>query len=68
MQGGYFVIEKVFYWFMAGFFVGALALAVMYEGDFLIGLWRLGKKIEEESLKKLYGARTRREGKKAGRR
>lgn len=52
-ETGYVVLEKVFYWFMAGFFVGALALAVMYEGDFIIGLWRLGRKLEQESLKKI---------------
>ncbi|MBI5635552.1 hypothetical protein HY993_01150 [Candidatus Micrarchaeota archaeon] len=68
MKGGYFVVEKVFYWFMAGFFVGALALAVMYEGDFLIGLWKLGRKIDEESLEKLRGKSARPRGKKRARR
>jgi len=57
---GVFVLaDKLFYWFMTGFFFGIIALALLYEGELMAGLWRLAKRLvtDEEPRKARKGKR-----------
>lgn len=44
--GAFVLADKLFYWFMTGFFFGVIALALLYEGELIIGLWKGVKHFE----------------------
>lgn len=54
LQEGVFVTttlslaDKLFYWFMTGFLFGVIALAILYEGEFILGLRKIVREFEKE--------------------
>lgn len=51
----FLVLDKVMYWFSVGVILGAFAMAVMFEGEFVIGLWRNAVRLEAEAMAELEG-------------
>lgn len=51
--------EKLFYWFMTGLFAGLISFALLFEGEFILGVRRLHKQMEE-GLTKLEGKEKKR--------
>ncbi|MBI5229191.1 hypothetical protein HY991_03705 [Candidatus Micrarchaeota archaeon] len=43
--------EKLFNWFMTGFLIGAVAVALIIEGEFLLGVRRVAKALYREEKK-----------------
>ena len=41
--------DRLFYWFMTGTLFGIITLAVLYEGEFILGLRRVVKHMEKQS-------------------
>ena len=48
---GYAMADKLFYWFMTGVLFGIVALAVLNEGEFILGIRKMLKKIGSEERK-----------------
>ncbi len=42
--------ERLFYWFMTGTLFGIITLAVIYEGEFILGLRRVVKHMERQGV------------------
>jgi hypothetical protein len=40
--------DKLFYWFATGVLIGMVCLALIYEGEFVLGLLKIGRGIENE--------------------
>lgn len=56
----YLILDKVYYWFIAGTIIGIAFSWLLYEGEFVIGVWKLTKSIEHNAMKgmaKIVGAR-----------
>ena len=49
IEHGFTLGERFFYWFMAGFIAGAIALAGIFEGEFILGVRKVAKEIHEEA-------------------
>jgi len=54
--------ERIFEWFAIGVIFGVVALAVMYEGEFILSIRRLVKHFEQQTLSILHQARARKSG------
>lgn len=39
--------DKLFYWFVTGFLFGVIAFALITEGEYLLGLWKIAKSMEQ---------------------
>ena len=44
--------ERMFNWFVTGFFAGFLAFALMFEGEFILATMKIAKKLTPTTLKK----------------
>ncbi len=40
--------DKLFYWFATGMIIGMVALAMIYEGEFVLGLLKIARGVESE--------------------
>ena len=49
---GFLLGEKFFYWYMIGFISGAIVLALMFEGEFLLGVRHLSSEMKHEEFVK----------------
>lgn len=45
----YTLAQKLFNWFMTGTLFGIVVLAVMYEGEFIIGLFKIVSRFEKQA-------------------
>jgi hypothetical protein len=43
----FLISDKLSYWFIAGFLFGVVSYALITEGEYLIGLWKVAKTIEK---------------------
>ena len=62
--GAFLLADKLFYWFMTGLFFGVISLALLYEGELILGLWKGVKHFEELLLRKKPAAKRRKRKKK----
>ncbi len=60
----YLVLDKVYYWFVAGVIIGIGFSWLLYEGEFVIALYKLVARIESQAFKGLIAAKAA--GKLAG--
>ena len=49
----YLVLDKVYYWFIAGTMLGIAFSWLLYEGEFAIAIWKLARSIENNAFKGL---------------
>ncbi|OIO26153.1 hypothetical protein AUJ14_02500 [Candidatus Micrarchaeota archaeon CG1_02_55_22] len=49
----YLVLDKVLYWFVSGIMVGIAFSWLMFEGEFMIAVWRIGKQLEGNAIRGL---------------
>ena len=49
----YLVLDKVFYWFLVGVVFGGAAAALMFEGEFAIGIWKSLKHFEKQAAREI---------------
>ncbi len=53
VEYGGFLGEKYFYWFMLGVIFGLVSLAAVFEGEFILGVKRVAKEVEQEAKREL---------------
>jgi hypothetical protein len=46
----FIISEKIFYWFMTGFFLGMIVVTLIFEGEFVLGIRKLARHLEKEAL------------------
>jgi len=49
----YLVLDKVLYWFVSGIMIGIAFSWLMFEGEFMIAVWRIGKQLEGNAIRGL---------------
>ncbi|HEV8289781.1 MAG TPA: hypothetical protein VGQ00_02390 [Candidatus Norongarragalinales archaeon] len=52
-QNAYLLYEKLFNWFIAGMFFGILAAGLLFEGEFILGIWKTLKHLEKGTTEQL---------------